>query len=424
MKSVKIYLVKILILFLFVLQLTIGNEEKSVVEKNGFLKVAGNKIVNESNEIVVLRGMSLFWSQWMGQYYNPSCVKWLKEDWKCTVVRAAMGIEHGGYLENPETEKSKVRAVIDACIAEGIYVIVDWHDHYAHLHQEEAIKFFKEIAEEYKDYPNIIYEIYNEPKQISWIDTVKPYSEAVIKEIRKIDSKNLILVGSPTWSQDVDVAVSNPITAENIAYSLHFYAATHKQYLRGKAQIALDKGYALFVSEFGTVEATGDGILDYGETEAWMNFMEENKISWCNWSIADKAESSAALLPGGSGAGNWKESELTESGKLIRSKLHSYNIITSIYDEQESINEKDFFTTYPNPFNNEFNLRFVQKKSGRVKLNIINTIGENVGTLLDKDFNKGEHKVNLSLKNYASGNYFLLCRMEENEEIIKIQLLK
>jgi len=303
-----------------------------IVDLYGQLKVAGNQIVSQRGDSVALRGMSLFWSQWIGKYYTYDCMKWLRDDWKCTVVRAAMAVEFGGYLTNPDTEMKKVKTVIDACIDLGIYVIVDWHDHHAHNHQAEAITFFKEIASLYGNKPNIIYEIYNEPKQISWADVVKPYAEAVINEIRTIDSDNIIIVGTPTWSQDVDVAATNPLNFENVAYALHFYAATHKQYLRDKAISALNKGVALFVSEYGTCEHTGKGFLDYDEVGKWFDFMDEHKLSWCNWSIADKNETSAALKSGASATGNWSSSDLSESGALVRGKIISWNepILTAI----------------------------------------------------------------------------------------------
>ena len=252
-------------------------QDTSIVEKYGNLSVSGTYIVDQNGNPITLRGMSLFWSQWMGRFYNEGCIQWLKNDWKCTVVRAAMGVESGGYLQNPQAEMNKVKTVINACINAGIYVIVDWHDHNAENHQPQAIVFFKQIAQLYGNYPNIIYEIYNEPVHVSWTNVVKPYSVALIDSIRSIDPDNLILVGSPTWSQDVDTASRNPIDRSNIAYTLHFYAATHKQALRNKAITAMNNGIALFASEWGTCEATGSGVLDYAEVETWLNYMETKK---------------------------------------------------------------------------------------------------------------------------------------------------
>ena len=324
----KIKIVMMLIVLFFIFLVSCGDKE-TIVDKYGNLSVDGNKIVNNSGEKVALHGMSLFWSQIKGKYYNYDCVKWLRDDWNCTVVRASMGIEMAdsidGYLVNKEQELNKVITVIDAAIDLGLYVIVDWHDHHAHENDEEAKIFFKMIAEKYGDKPNIIYEIYNEPMQISWKDDVKPYSEEIIKTIRAIDPDNLIIVGTTTWSQDVDIASLDPIKSKNIVYSLHFYASSHKQDLRDKAKTALDNGAALFVSEFGTTEYTGDGFIDTVEVAKWFEFMNEHNLSWCNWSIGDKDESSAALKPGADAAGGWQDNEITKSGHMVKTKIKLFN---------------------------------------------------------------------------------------------------
>jgi endoglucanase len=304
-----------------------GPPDMLPVLKHGKLKVDGNKIVNESGDPVQLRGMSFFWSQWIGKYYNPEVVKCLKDDWRCNIVRAALAVEYNGYLAHPESEKQKLKVVVDAAIAEGLYVIIDWHDHHAFDHTEEAKEFFAEMAQLYGEYPNVIYEPFNEPERVPWTTKVKPYHEAVIETIRKYDPDNLIICGTPSWSQDVNVAAMDPLIGTNLAYALHFYSGTHKQSLRNKATAALNAGVALMVTEFGTTDATGDGAVNQSETRVWLEFLDQHKISWCNWSVGDKRESSAALKPGTSANGGWNTSDLTTSGNFIRNELISKNPI-------------------------------------------------------------------------------------------------
>ena len=300
----------------------------SPVEKHGALTVKNGKLLDKNGDIVVLRGMSLFWSQWMPQFYNEKTIRWLAEDWNVNVIRAAMAIEHEGYLKNPDREKTKVFAVIDACIAANIYVIVDWHDHNAVNHETQAIAFFKEVAAKYGKHPHIIYETYNEPLNTHPWAQVKKYHEAVVKEIRNIDPDNLILLGSSHWDQGVDEASESPLEGfDNLAYTFHFYASDphHQEQLRARAETALKNGVCLFVSEWGVSESSGDGAFDIPKTDAWLKWVEENKLSWCVWSIADKRETSATLQPGASPEGNWKENDLTAGGKYIRSRIRSLN---------------------------------------------------------------------------------------------------
>ena len=299
-----------------------AGEAATAVEEHGQLRVEGNRILDKNGQPVVLRGMSFFWSQWMGRFYNPEVVRTLREDWGCTVVRAAMGVESGGYLTNPAREEEKIKAVVQAAIDQGIYVIIDWHDHRASSHTVEAQAFFEKMATTFSKHPNVIYELWNEPlKEHDWSTVIKPYHEAVIPKIRAHDPRNLIVCGTPSWSQDVDKASRDPLHFENVAYTLHFYAATHKQSLRNKAAAALANNVALMVTEWGASEASGNGRLDEEETRKWWDFMEQNHLSWCNWSVTDKNEISAALKPGAGSGGGWTTNELTRSGNLVRDEL-------------------------------------------------------------------------------------------------------
>ena len=298
----------------------------SAVEQHGQLRVQGNRIVDKNGKPVQLRGMSFFWSQWIGKYYNADVVNWLVSDWNCNIVRAALAVGSGGYLENPAQEKAKIIAVVDAAIKAGIYVIIDWHDHNAEQHTDEARKFFGEMARRYAKSPNVIYETFNEPlDKADWSTVIKPYHEAVIREIRRYDPDNIIVCGTRTWSQRVDEASKDPLKFANIAYTLHFYAATHKQYLRDIATTALKNGIALMVTEFGTTEASGNGVVDTEETKKWFAFLDANGISWCNWSVADKNETSAALKTGASERGGWAESQITPSGLFVRNEARTKN---------------------------------------------------------------------------------------------------
>ncbi len=311
-----------------------SSSSNGVVQGVAPLVVQGNK-VTANGQPANLAGMSLFWSNtgWGGEkYYNAQTVAWLKSDWKANLVRVALGVEEAaGYLTDA-SNKTRAITVIDAAIANNMYVIIDWHTHHAEDNKAAAITFFKEMATRYGNYNNVIYEVYNEPLNISWSGVLKPYATDVIKEIRAIDPDNLIIVGTPNWSQDVDVAANDPITAySNIAYTLHFYAGTHKQSLRDKAQTALNRGIALFVTEWGSVNADGGGGVNAAETETWLNFLKTNGISHANWALNDKAEGASALVTGASANGGWSGAQLTASGSLVRNAIiaNNSNVTTS-----------------------------------------------------------------------------------------------
>jgi len=317
------------------------------VERFGQLAVDGNRLVSkETGKPVQLRGMSFFWSMAGGGegcgHYNANVVNTLADDWKVNVIRAAMGVDENwgtsslGYRVGNKacgtTNDSLVKRVVNAAIDRGIYAIIDYHSHNAHTYPDTAKKFFQEMASKYKGVPNVLYEIYNEPTAAganSWKNSVKPYAEKIIAAIREIDPNNVIIVGTPLYCQDVDIATANPIEGNNIIYTLHFYSATHKDTLRIKARTALNTNKkALFVSEFGVSNAQANPPLDTAEATKWLNFLDSNMVSWVNWSISDKdkndkgvAEITSAIVKGGGTNGGWTTDKLTTSGNYIRNKL-------------------------------------------------------------------------------------------------------
>ena len=301
------------------------SQDTTVVDVHGLLQVNGNSIVDKNGDAVSFAGNSFFWSNdnWGGErYYEPEVVSWLKKDWNTTIVRAAMGVEDpGGYLDNKTANKNRVKTIVDAAIDEGLYVIIDWHSHHAEDNTNEAVLFFQEMAELYGEHDNVIYELYNEPLDISWSNIIKPYAISVITAIRAIDPDNLIVVGTPEWSQRVDLAAADPITGfSNIAYTLHFYTIYHQQWLRDRANAALDDGIALFVTEWGSI---GYSLVD-PEANKWMTWCFDNKISHCNWAVNDKEEEWSVLVPGASTSGGWGNDDLTDAGKLAKNIIMNW----------------------------------------------------------------------------------------------------
>ncbi|MGY5764600.1 glycoside hydrolase family 5 protein [Brachybacterium sp. DNPG3] len=269
------------------------------VSHYGKMVVSGNRINgSRTGKPVMVKGSSMFWSNWSAKWWTAGTIDTLVDSYKAEVVRAAYGIQTSGQPYSTSDE-ALIRTVVNAAIARGIYVIIDWHAHEAFNDPSAAIDFFSRMAQEFGGYDNVVFEIFNEPEQVSW-STVKAYAEQVIPAIRA-HSDNLIVVGTPTWSQDVDHAAADRITSHsNIAYTLHFYAGSHGSALRAKADAALASGIALFVTEMGFVDASGDGAIDYESTNEWLDWMNVNLISWANWAVNDKEEG-ASIFTGSGG---------------------------------------------------------------------------------------------------------------------------
>ncbi|OWA37980.1 endoglucanase [Saccharibacillus sp. O16] len=302
------------------------NAAATFVGTHGQLAIKNGKLTDSSGKPVQLKGISSHGIQWYGDYVNKESMKWLRDDWGLNVFRVAMYTGEGGYISNPDLKK-KVKEAVDAAVDLGVYVIVDWHilsDGDPNTYKTQSKAFFKEMAETYGDTPNIIYEIANEPNgNVNWNNQIKPYAQEVIATIRSEDPDNPIIVGTGTWSQDVQDAAASPLNDKNVLYAVHFYAGTHGAWLRDRIDAASAKGLAVFVSEWGTSDASGNGGPYLTPSREWTDFMDNRGISWVNWSLSDKQEASAALRPGASKNGGWTSSQLSESGKFVRERMRA-----------------------------------------------------------------------------------------------------
>jgi aryl-phospho-beta-D-glucosidase BglC (GH1 family) len=304
-----------------------GKPEGTPVSRHGKLSVVGTELIDEHGEPVQLKGVSSMWLNWESRQYSTSKegLAWLRDNWNLSLFRAAMGVEpDGAYLKAPEQAKAKVRAIVQNAIELDVYVLIDWHDHNAHEHPEQAREFFAEMAAEFGEYPNVLYETFNEPLKVSWSADLKPYHESIVETVRAADPDNVIVLGTPNWSQFVDEASRDPLEGENLMYTLHFYACTHTGWLRSKAETALAAGLPLFVTEWGATTADG-GVesptpcLD--EAAAWHELMNRKKISWAAWKFDGCTDGSCILRGGANVAGPFGDDVLNGHGPFVRDRM-------------------------------------------------------------------------------------------------------
>lgn len=292
--------------------------QKGGVSENGQLCVIGTQLCNSRSEPVILNGFSSHGLQWFPSFADYTSVKSAR-DLGANVFRFAMYTDEGGYISNHSVKDTLIHG-IDCTIALDMYAIIDWHilsDGNPMTHKDEAVVFFREMAERYGSSPSVLYEICNEPNgNVSWSNDILPYAKEIIEAIREIDPDGIILVGSPTWSQDLHLAAAEPLDYDNIMYTCHFYAGTHTDWLRDRIKSVMNMGLPVFISEWGTSAADGSGGVFTNEAEKWVNFMNENNISRVNWSWCDKDETSAAVKHGADISDGIDYTELSDSGKF------------------------------------------------------------------------------------------------------------
>lgn len=297
--------------------------------EHGALKVDGASLVDQNGNPIQLYGMSTHGIAWFPQFVSKESFQTLRDDWNTNCVRLAMYThEYNGYCAGGDQDylKSLVRTGVDAATELGMYVIIDWHvlqEQDPNVYKEQALDFFTEMSETYASHTNVLYEICNEPNGYASWDSVKSYAEEVIPVIRDNDPDAVIIVGTPTWSQDIDKAQANPLDEDNILYALHFYAGTHKDVLWNRLDSCVQNGLPVFVSEFGMCDASGNGANDFDSAKSWFDVIEKYNISFCCWNLANKDESSSVFKASCSKVSDWTEEDMNESGKWIRDYFRS-----------------------------------------------------------------------------------------------------
>lgn len=295
---------------------------------SGALQVSGTKLTNKDGHAVQLKGISTHGLSWFPEYVNKECFRQLREEWNVNVIRLAMYTsEYGGYCSGGDQEalKELIRNGVEYASELDMYVILDWHilsDGNPNTYLDQARDFFQEMSQDYASRNNVLYEICNEPNgSTSWSD-IKAYAEEIIPVIRNNDEDGIIIVGTPNWSQYVDQAAADPISGyDNIMYSLHFYAATHKDSLRKAMTDAIDAGLPIFVSEYGICDASGNGSIDENQARKWIDVMNQYGISYVAWNLSNKSETSAILSAGCNKTSGFTEDDLSSSGRWLFAML-------------------------------------------------------------------------------------------------------
>lgn len=292
--------------------------------QHGALHVENGKLTDADGNTVQLYGMSTHGIAWFPQYINYDSFRTLRDDWNTNCIRLAMyTAEYGGYCAGGDKEQLKqlVKDGVSYATELGMYVIVDWHilsDCDPNQNKDEAIAFFREMAEVFANNDNVLYEICNEPNGGTSWDSIKSYAEEVIPVIRAQKPDAVILVGTPTWSQEIDKAAASPLDDSNVMYTLHFYAGTHKDDLRNRLETCVQNGLPVFVSEFGMCDASGNGANDFDSTTKWLDLLNKYQISFCCWNLANKDESSSVFKASSTALSDWTDDDFNESGRWIR----------------------------------------------------------------------------------------------------------
>lgn len=308
------------------------SKAQTPVAQNGQLQVIGLKLCNQYGNPIQLRGMSTHGIQWYGwgSCLTAASLDALAYDWKADILRISLYVQEDGYETDPTGFTNQVSRLIEEATARGMYALVDWHQldpGDPNYNLARAKTFFTAIANAHKNKNNIIYDICNEPNSGATWAKIKTYADQIIPVIRAIDNDAVILVGTHGWStmglsgdgslQDI---LNNKLQYPNIMYTFHFYAKDHRTAYLNQLDQASNQ-LPVFVTEFGTQEASGDGPNDFTMAQQYIDLMQRKKISWTNWNYSDDFRSGAVWTTGTCSNGPWTTARLKPAGAWIRERI-------------------------------------------------------------------------------------------------------
>ena len=302
-----------------------GDSTGVTLDYYGALHVEGGSLVDNTGKAVQLTGVSSHGLSWFPEYVTADSIKSLRDNWGINVIRLAMYTsDYNGYCvggqDIQDTLKDNIDEAVKAATDNDMYVIIDWHilnDSNPNEYKSDAIQFFGEMVRKYEDNENVIYEICNEPNGDTTWEDIKAYANEVIPVIRNVNKDALILVGTPKWSSDLDSVMDDPLDFDNIMYTYHFYAGSHKSSARNALTNALEEGLPVFISEYGFVSADGDGAVDSKEAAKWQEVIDEYQLSSCIWNLSNKAEGSALIASDCDKTADLQYDDLSEQGQYF-----------------------------------------------------------------------------------------------------------
>ncbi len=294
------------------------------------LKVVGTQILNSRGEPVRLRGVNTACLEWTsdGEGHILDTVKTAIVDWKVNHIRLPLAQDRW-FGKAPEQNddgqayRALVKQVVDYTAAHGCYIIIDLHWSDAGqwgsqigqhvMPDKNTAAFWKDFATRYKNHPAVIFDLYNEPHDVSWdiwlnggtvTDRDRRWREPrtyeavgmqpLLDVVRATGAKNLVVVGGIDWAYDLSGILDGRQLSDphgnGVIYACHAYpfkGDTVEEWI-AKMQKAT-KEFPVLVGEFGA-ESRGRG---YTSGEHWVRLvlkaLEENGWHWSAWDLHPSA---------------------------------------------------------------------------------------------------------------------------------------
>jgi aryl-phospho-beta-D-glucosidase BglC (GH1 family) len=290
------------------------------------LHVEGNRIVDASGNDVWLQGLAIPSLEWSagGEHVLESVGVAIK-DWHANVIRLPIREHfwagHGPYQNDGGMKyRQLVDDAVNLCAGNGVYIVLDLHVFRAPM--QVHADFWKEVAQRYKNRPAVLFELFNEPHDLSWevwrnggpVTDKKNADNTLVENKQKLKSfqsigmqklvdvvreqgaKNIVIAGGLDWSYDLSGILNGYALddrgGDGIVYSSHVYP--WKSDWQSKFVTAAEK-YPLFLGEVGADTQRMDFVpADRQEDPAtWvpdiLGLIQQHKLNWTAWNFHPKS---------------------------------------------------------------------------------------------------------------------------------------
>jgi hypothetical protein len=223
----------------------------------------------------------------------------------CNVVRVP--VHPDTYWQfDPDTYVNKyLRPTVDALTKKNVYVIIDWHPikdyvitQYNNVDwSSKTAEFWHKVAPIFADYPNVIYEIFNEPigpgGYDGW-DTWRSVAQPWVDIIRGHAPESIIIVNSPGWSNETQYAPDRPFRGTNLIYAVHMYPYYRQEDRWFDERLGEPaKRLPIFLTEWGFQNSSWVGQEVKDPSGTWPTrfkaYLEARQhINWVAWSFSSE----------------------------------------------------------------------------------------------------------------------------------------
>ena len=290
------------------------------------LRVKGNRLVNQKGEEVWLQGLAIPSLEWLSEGdHIKSSFEAAVCDWNVNVIRLALysgfwfGRGKSGKMianDGGKAYRKLVDELVDYANAHGVYVALDLHEYRAP--QPHHAEFWRDAAKRYANRPGVLFDILNEPYDISWrewrdggtlkdgggkaaVETLDGKGltssigmQKLVEEVRSTGARNVIIAGGLDWSYDC-TGIMNGYALEDkagngIMYSVHVYP-----WKKGWQKAFLDCAakYPLFLGEVGCMNRKMPFETELKDPYAWapkiLACIQAYRLNWTAWSFHTNA---------------------------------------------------------------------------------------------------------------------------------------